>query len=173
MPDKEPRQVLRHSRKEEAIIEAYEENLLEFGRIHLNDPREQIYQDIVVSKFGSYNIGGERTTPTPLWDFVFDKGMCPACNTPVAMVKGTATGKLEKEEESYVCNNCRFEVSVKLFDEGGRRNNRENEWLKKDAKLREDLSKGKLGKGGISELVELGERKAMSKFERMNKDEKD
>ena len=69
------------SKREQDVVRGVAENWLGWHRLHEDDARDGVYEAVVRYKHGDYDSTFERLTPEPMWNLVFEKKACPACNT--------------------------------------------------------------------------------------------
>jgi len=157
------------SRREEEIVKGFEDSIVEREELRVEDPREGVYRDMVILKHGKYDLSGERSIPRPPWRIVFRDNLCPACNTYAELVGGTARKKMDRKDDAYVCSGCGFKISSELYDKGKERTDREISWVERDREFGKKIEKYEIDPRRLDELVDLGERRAAVRINRMYK----
>jgi len=146
------------TRREQKISGTMKDLLLEWYNIMMDDPRQKIRREMMLTRFGKIDMRGERLTPRPAWDQIFKHDACPLCNTTANLNTGKDIIKLDIGETTIVCPKCGLAFTKKTYEEARERNQQEIEWTKKDKKLEEEIRQYKIPPQRAEELSETAEK---------------
>ncbi len=137
MPSKKP---TKKTGDEKGIVKEITGILKEKRKINVDDPRDEIYNSILVHLRGP---GVHDEMLVIDWNSLFDKNACPVCKE-----------KMYLAEKRYKCNKCGFVITQKLFEKAKKNNENEIKVNEKSKEIYEKLKKQKLSEKKIREIYQ-------------------